>query len=306
MTTGFSRCQGVQHGICKLRRRLWSRGLRHILWAGASAFIAVVLGLPLLILGPSVLLACPWTFASIGPIASGLLGSALGGLLLYAVLRSAFLSCARVLRSPGYPDRHWWFVRRAFRRVVRTELVLLAAVSGATVVATRSHGWLADRADFAVAVAAAVFVYYQLVRVAGLNDVLRHASVMLYFHTRVGDITMYGPGESLARHIDELDELARAHAVTPLSKFGWNDDLEGEQVAWHDSADGLKTVNSLLIALEQEETWWDDQVETIADLKALAHGLERADAKGISFSLLLRHSTVTSGVEWDAREGTCA
>jgi hypothetical protein len=82
--------------------------------------------------------------------------------------------------------------------------------------------------------------------------------------------------------------------------------VEGEQVAWHDSAVGLKTVNSLLIALEQEETWWDDHVETIADLKALAHGLERADAKGISFSLLLCHSTVTSGVEWDAPEGTCA
>jgi hypothetical protein len=276
------------------------------LWAGASAFIAVVLGLPLLILGPSVLVACPWTFASIGQIASGLLGSALGGLLLYAVLRSAFLSCARVLRSPGYPDRHWWFVRRAFRRVVRTELVLLAAVSGATVVATRSHGWLADRADFAVAVAAAVFVYYQFVMVAGLNDVLRHASVIPYYRERIGDISVFSSGEGLARHVDELDDVARTHGVTPLSAFGWNDDLEGEQVAWHDPAVGLKTVNSLLLALEQEETWWDDQVETIADLKALAHGVERAHAKGVSFSLLLRHSTVTSGVEWDAREGACA
>ena len=180
------------------------------LWAGASAFIAVVLGLPLLILGPSVLMACPWTSASIGPIASGLFGSALGGLLLYGVLRSTFLSCARVLRSPGYPDRHWWFVRRSFRRVVRTELVLLATVSGAAVVATRSHGWFADRADFAVAMAAAVFVYYQLVMVAGLNDVLRHASVMPYYRKRVGDISVYSSGESLAQHIDELDEVARA------------------------------------------------------------------------------------------------
>ena len=94
--------------------------------------------------------------------------------------------------------------------------------------------------------------------------------------------------------------------MRPLSAFGWNDDLEGEKVVWHDSAEGLKTVNLLLIALEQEETGWDDHVETITDLKALAHGLDRADAKGISFSLLLSHSTVTNGQEWEARQGTCA
>ena len=91
-----------------------------------------------------------------------------------------------------------------------TELVLLAAVSGAAVVATRSHGWFADRADFAVAIAAAVFVYYQLVMVAGLNDVLRHASVMPYYRQRIGDINVHSSGEGLARHIDELDAVARA------------------------------------------------------------------------------------------------
>ena len=74
---------------------------------------------------------------------------------------------------------------------------------------------------------------------------------------------------------------------------------------WHPAADGLKTVNCLLIALEQVDTGWDDHAATIADLKAIAHALERADAQGIPFSFLLRHTTVTNGQEWDARQGTC-
>jgi hypothetical protein len=93
------------------------------LWAGASAFMAFVVGVPLLILGPSVLVACPWVPASIGPIASGLFASALGGLLLYGALRCTALSLAGVCRSPGYPERHWWFTRRAFRRIVWVELI---------------------------------------------------------------------------------------------------------------------------------------------------------------------------------------
>ena len=271
-------------------------------WAGASAFMALVLGVPLLILGPCVLVACPWVPASIGPIASGLLASALGGLLLYGAVRCTVLAAARVCRSPGYPERHWWFARRAFRGIVRTELILLAAVSCATVVAVRSPD---DRADLCVGIAGAVFVYYQLVMVAGMNDVLRHASVVPYFPGRVGEINTFCSGESLARHIDELDEVARTHDVAPLSGFGWNDDLENEPVAWHASAEGLKTVNFLLIALLREEAGWDDHVATIADLKQIAHALERADAQGIPFSLLLRHTTVTSGQEWDMRKGTC-
>ena len=123
---------------------------------------------------------------------------------------------------------------------------------------------------------------------------------------RVGDITTYASGESLARHVDELDEVARTYAVAPLSTFGWNDDLEDEPVVWHAPTDGLKTVNFLLLALEHEETGWDDHAATVADLKQIAHALERADLHGIPFSFLLRHSTATNSQEWDIRQGTCA
>ena len=245
----------------------------------------------------------PTSFAA---IASGLFCLALGGLLLFGALRCTLLSLARVWRSPGYPGCHWRIVWQCFRRILRTELILLAAVSGATVLAICSEGWLADRADLAVGVAGAIFVYYQLVMVACVNEMLRHASVIPYFPRRVGDINAYSSGESLWRHVDEFDELARTHAVTPLSAFGWNDDLEGEPVVWHASAEGLKTVNFLLVALEGDEMGWDDHAATIADLKQIAHALERADAQGIPFSLLLRHSTFASSQEWDARQGTCA
>jgi hypothetical protein len=275
------------------------------LWTGVSTAVAVIVGLPLLVLGLFSLVGCLGMKEPVGPMASGLVCSVLGVLVLYAVMRSALLSVARVWRSPGYPERHWWFVRRAFRRIFWTELVLLAAHSGAIAVAWRSEGSLADRADMAVGIAGALFVFYQLTAVASLNDILRHAAVLPYFQKRVGEISTYSSGESLARHVDELDELAITNAVTPLSSFGWNDDLEGEAVVWHASAEGLKTVNFLLIVLEREETAWDDHAATINDLKTIAHALERADAQDIPFSFLLRHSSATNGQEWDARQGTC-
>ena len=275
------------------------------LWAGMSGLMAVVAGLPLLGLGLFSLAGCLWMSEPIELMASGLVCLILGGLLLYAVMRTTWLSVAQVWRSPGYPDRHWWFVRRAFRRILRTELILIAVVCVAIVVARRSQGSIADRADLAVGVAGAIFVYYQLAVVTGLNDILRHAAVVPYFPRRVGEITTFCSGESLAQHVDELDELARTHDVAPLSAFGWNDDLEGETVVWHASTEGLKTVNFLLIALEREETGWDDHAATMADLKQIAHALERADAQRIPFSFLLRHSTVTNGQEWEVRQGTC-
>ena len=54
-----------------------------------------------------------------------------------------------------------------------------------------------------------------------------------------------------------------SHRSRPLA---WNDDLEGETVVWHASTEGLKTVNFLLIALEREETGWDDHAATTNDM----------------------------------------
>jgi hypothetical protein len=274
-------------------------------WAGASAFVATVVGVPLWFLGVFVLRTSPWNLDSLAPIASGVACVAAGGVLIYGVFRCVALSCISVLRSPGYPERHWWLARRAFQRVVRTELILMAVLGAAIVWAVRSHGRLADHADLAVGIAGAIFAYYQLVVVASMNEILRHGSVVPYFRKRVGEIDTFCSGQSLARHVDELDEVARTHGVTSLSEFGWNDDLEDEPLVWHAAAAGLKTVNFLLNTLEQQETGWHDHAAIIADLKRIAHALERADAQEIPFSLLLRHSTLTSGQEWDTRKGTC-
>ena len=139
------------------------------------------------------------------------------------------------------------------------------------------------------------------------GDWLRHASVVPYFPRKVGEIDTFGQGEFLARHMAELDEIAASLGLRALSSFGWNDDIENEILLWHESAEGLKTVNALLDYLQSEEIARIEYAGITADLKRIAHALERADAQGIAFSLLLRHSTVSERAQNGTRSvrGTC-
>jgi len=272
-----------------------------VIWATWTSSLVVTLALPLVLSGA-------WgvtTPVSAGETAARLLVSSLGGLFLYGTLRCVALSTAEVFRSPGYPAQHWWVVRRAVRSILRTELALFAFGSGLTVFAVFGHGRLAERAAVAAAVVDGVFVFVSMMTLLGLNDALRHARVVPYFPRKVGEIETYPKGESLARHVAELDEIAASLGLTPLSAFGWNDDMQHELLVWHGSSEGLKTVNALLAFLGSEEMAWDDHVETFADLKRLAHALARADAQDIPFSLLFLHSTATNGREWEVRRGTC-
>jgi hypothetical protein len=274
-------------------------------WAALTSSMAVTLALPLVLIGPGLLAQSLFMPVSVGEVACGLLLSSVGGLSLYCVLRCIVLSTAMVWRSPGYPARHWWFVRRAFRSILRTELVLLTAGSGLTAFAVYGHGRLAEGAAVVAAIVDGGFLFVPMLALLGLNGVLRHASVVPYFPRNVGEIDTYAKGESLARHVGELDEVAGSLGITPLSTFGWNDDVEREPLVWHESSEGLKTVNALLAFLEGEEVAWDDHAGTVADLKRIAHALARADAQGIPFSLLLLHSTATNALEWETRRGTC-
>ena len=153
-----------------------------------------------------------------------------------------------------------------------------------------------------VLLAIAVIVYAQLAFMMAPGDWLRHASVVPYFPRTSAKSTRL-PGRELARHVAELDEVAcSARPDSPLW-FGWNDDIQGEPLVWHESATGLKTVNALVAVLEEEESPGKTMPRIIADLKRIAHALERANAQGIPFSLLLRHSTVTSGRNGTLRAG---
>jgi hypothetical protein len=276
-----------------------------LLWAAGTSMLAVALALVPLLSGSWLLAQSLMMPLSVGEVAAGLLLSSLGGLFLYGILRCVVLCTAAVWRSPGYPERHWWFVRRAFRSMLRTELVLLAAGVGLTAFAVFGRGRLAEPAAVAAAVVDGGFLFLPLLDLLGMNGVLRHAAVVPYFPREVGEISTFGNGEGLARHVAELDEFAVGLGLTPLSAFGWNDDMEREPLVWHGASEGLKTVNALLASLEREEVAWDDHAGTVADLKRIAHALARADARGIPFSLLLRHATATNAMEWEARRGTC-
>lgn len=277
-----------------------------VVWAVATALGAVALTLPFVVGGLALLAQGVKTPVSVGEAAVGLVLAALGGWGLYGAARCAALSAVRVWKSPGYPERHWWFVRRAFRWLLWTELVFTAVVAGLTTFAVFGNGRLAEGAVPVATVAWAVFVLYQAMTVVGMNDVLRHAKVVPYFPRKVGEIATYSEGKSLARHVAELDAVAGRLGLTPLSAFGWNDDfVEGEPLVWHDAAEGLKTVDTLLAVLQDDDFAWDDHAAAVADLKRLAHALARAEAQGIPFSLLLLHSTATNGQEWEIRRGTC-
>lgn len=284
-----------------------------ILWAAATSSVAVALAIPVILVGPMIMALGLTMPISHGELASGLLISTLAGLVLFGVMRCVVLSTAEVRRSPDYPARHWWFVRRAFRETMRADLLLLASASGLTAFAIFGQGVIPDRlldgATVIAALADAIFIYASAATVFGMNDVLRHASVVPYFPRRVGEIETYARGQSLARHVARLDAIAEELGLAPLSSFGWNDDMEGEPLAWHEASTGLATITPLLAHLEAESEsgpfLWPDLPETIADLRRLAHALARAEAQGIPFSLLLLHSTATNAQEWEIRKGTC-
>lgn len=276
-----------------------------ILWAAITSIWALVLALPFGFLGLGLVVEGLIVTGSIGEAGSGVLVSILVGLFLRGVLGSIGRSVARVWKSPGYPERHWWFVRRAFRGLFLLEAALLAAGVGLTAFTTFGHGRLADLAGPVAALTLGGFLFAPLLILLGLNGVLRHAAVVPYFPRRVGEISTFSHGESLARHVAELDGMAASLGVTPLSSFGWNDDIERESLVWHPASEGLKTVNALLASLEGEVLKWDDHDGTVDDLKRLSQALARAEAQDIPFSLLLRHATATNAQEWAVRKGTC-
>lgn len=275
------------------------------LWAAVTPWIASCVALPFVLAAPVYLAFTPWDQVSISGVVSSLLASALGVFGWCVALRCIVRSVARVRRSPGYPDRHWSFLRREFRSLMLCELAMLAFGSAVTAIAFLGPERIAHLARPLSVIVIIVIVYAQLAVILAPGDWLQHATVVPYFPSRVGELETFGSGESVARHVAELDEVANSLGLMPLSSFGWNDDVYGEPLVWHESATGLKTVNALLAYLEAEEFAWADHAEIIADLKRIGHALERADARGIPFSLLLRHATMTNQAEWDARAGTC-
>jgi hypothetical protein len=153
------------------------------------------------------------------------------------------------------------------------------------------------------AIAGALFLYALLAGAASVWD-SRRVAIIPYFECEVGEIDTFLAGQALARHVVPLDELAENRGLTPLSAFGYGDDLLGEPVVWHQPAEGISTVEGLLAALETEPSPVADRENVRRDLTRMAHALRRAADREIRFSLLMRHGNATSALEWERRIGT--
>ncbi|MGN6546791.1 MAG: hypothetical protein ACTHK7_17175 [Aureliella sp.] len=204
------------------------------------------------------------------------------------------------LDQPGYPERHHDVVRKAWRRARRA--LLFTGVPFVLLLA----GTLLDVVHPAVTtVSAILFLWLGVIGVASsLDDVHRHAQVMPYFQRPVGDIDTFLAGKTLIRYLNQLDAAAEQLGVAPLSSFGFNDDLRGEQLHWHSPSQGLATVNALLQWLETANAPASVAALLRADLAKWRHALARAEAQSTPFCLLLRHCNATSGHEWEVRQGS--
>jgi hypothetical protein len=95
----------------------------------------------------------------------------------------------------------------------------------------------------------------------------------------------FARGHELYRQSAALDRLARALGVTPLSAFGFGDDLYGQPVRWSAAAEGLRTVTALRGAMAANAAAPRGVAD---DLDALASPLRVAAEHGVEFALLLR------------------
>ena len=225
-----------------------------LVWAVVTPWIATCVALPFVLAAPLFLASSPWEQISIGGLVASLLASALGVCGLYCAFRCIVLSVGSVVRLRGYPQRHWWFLRRAFQSMVRTELVLFLVGAGATAGAIVAPARLAPSAQPLAALLVTVIVVKQLAIMMAPGDWLRHASIVPYFPRKVGEIDTFGQGVFLRDTWPSSTKSPGRSGSRPLSAFGWNDDLQGEPLVWHDSAIGLKTVNALIAFLEETDT----------------------------------------------------
>lgn len=150
---------------------------------------------------------------------------------------------------------------------------------------------------------AAFLLWFSREFLHGLKD-RRRASVFPYFERNVGDIDTFRKGRTLAERFAEVDSLAVTLSVTPLHTFGFNDDLDGETLEWHDAALGLASVTPLLKHLRQHPNLISDQEGVIEDLERIERALEKAREKRIRFSLLINVGDGYTSQEHLVRKGS--
>jgi hypothetical protein len=198
----------------------------------------------------------------------------------------------------GYPTLHYERIRSARRRSVVafgiTGFLCLLGLLGAI---------FSYVPPLVAAFLAAIFVLFGLISaIASFFD--NYVQIIPYFQRPLRGIDTFLAGHTLVLFLNQLDRIAEQQNVRTISSFGFADDLQGEQVIWHEPHVGLQTILAIQNAVRQLNVPQATARLLIADLSKWQQALERACAEQVLFSVLLRHGNSTSGHEWDVRQGS--
>lgn len=137
---------------------------------------------------------------------------------------------------------------------------------------------------FGLVFAAAVFVLAVRLLLSLCNrPTLR---IVPYFEKVVGcGSEPFRRGKSLARCLRTLDRIAEQAGVEPLSRFGFEDDMRGDIVRWHDPAELQQSLRVLISTLDPSRF-----LDPLADLYVLLQAVDCARRGGTRMALQLRMS----------------
>jgi hypothetical protein len=170
-------------------------------------------------------------------------------------------------------------------------LLLVAAVFVLALAALRARlAWFPNerRPIVLLALGAAYCGLGLLALVAGVGEALRaRPRIVPYFKRPLGAASAaaaaFAGGHGLLRDLTQLDARAISKGASPLSTFGFEDELLGQTAIWHPASDIRRTVEVLC---EGQPAVTEDDV--VQELEALRAALRAAEEEGVEVCLLLR------------------
>ena len=101
---------------------------------------------------------------------------------------------------------------------------------------------------------------------------------------------------------EDLERIAQAHSLVPLSHFGFLDEKQVRKMTWHEAEQGLATVSSLLKSMKNDSTTLHEPEKVIEDLTAIQSRLTNARDVGAGFCLVFHEDSI-NGMEIEQRKG---
>jgi hypothetical protein len=205
----------------------------------------------------------------------------------------------------GYP-RRYLLQRTKAQAFCLLHLLFLVPSSAAALFGVQATLLALEWTTVSLTLVATVgFAWFLRNAVKELREV-HHARIVPYFRRGVGKGGAFGSGHALAQHCQLLDNTASKLKLEPLSLFGFADDASAEELQWHNASTALKTVRGLLSHLKVASDLGPETCLVIADLEKLEAELEFAEARDVSFCLILRQGfdRWICPVEMDRRQGS--